>query len=130
MRRNNVMAGLLALLVALTAHGQSAVSSSASYELYSWKIKRHWYYSLLPRSGTKTYQEITANPSLRRDSSGLEAELKKLPNGTEVFWMSDAPSGATKPATPSKFDIKHPSRNRIKHIGSICKRLGIKLRLT
>ncbi|HSB08036.1 MAG TPA: hypothetical protein VLM38_00885 [Blastocatellia bacterium] len=124
-----LISGFLGLLLALTAYGQSAVSGSAGYELYSWKIKGHWYYSLLQRRGSKTYQEITANPSLRRDSSGLEAELRKLPKGTEVFWMSDAPSSANRPSTPSNLDIKHPSRQRIKHIRSICNRLGLRLSL-
>jgi hypothetical protein len=130
MFRKYLVAGLLVLVLAAPSFGQSAVSASAIYELYSWKDKGHWYYSLLPRSGTKTYKEIMENPALRRDSAGLESELRKLRKGTQVFWMADAPAGAKKPSSARSLDIKHPSRGRIKQIRSICLRLGLRLRLT
>ena len=129
MPRRQLLAGFVILVLLLGAFGQSAVSSSRSYELYSWKVKRHWYYSLLPRGEGKTYQEITGSPSVRRDSAGLEAALRNLPKGTEVFWMSDLPGEAVKPPPQSSFDVKHPSRKRIKHIRSICQKLGISLKL-
>lgn len=100
------------------------------YELYSWKIKNHWYYSLLPRAaGSKSYAEITDPKSARRDTSGLESELRKLPRGEEVFWMGDAPDGAENAGTRRTLDLKHPSRQRIKRIKAICDKLGIKLKL-
>lgn len=101
------------------------------YELYSWKIKGHWYYSLLPGTNRlKSYEEITAPGVVRRDAAGLKAELQKLPRGEEVFWMSDAPAGASKSATGQVLNVKHPSRTRIKGIKSMCEKLGIKLKLT
>ena len=124
-------AAFLTLLLIATAFGQSAVSASSGYELYSWKIKGHWYYSLFPRGGgSRTFEEITTNRAIRRDSSGLESELRKLPKASDVFWMSDAPNGAHRSESRSSVDIKHPSRKRIEHIKGICDKLGIRLRLT
>lgn len=101
------------------------------YELYSWKIKSHWYYSLLPGTNRlKSNEEITAPSVVRRDAAGLRSALQKLPRGEEVLWMSDAPAGADKSTAGQSLNVKHPSRNRIKGIKAICDKLGIKLRLT
>ena len=123
---------LLLFLVALTAHAHAQTSASMKgYELYSWKIKGHWYYSLLPGTNRiKTYEEITASDVVKRDAAGLKSELQKLPKGEEVFWMSDAPAGASKSTTGRALNAKHPSRKRIKGIKDICDKLGIKLRLS
>ena len=97
--------------------------------MYSWKTNNHWYYSLLPRSGSpKTYEEITSKSKVHRDTSGLTSALKKLPRGEEVYWMGDAPIAA-RSVTAAGLSLKHPSRKRIKHIKSICDELGIKLTL-
>jgi len=125
-----IIACLAALLISLTAHAQSP-EAPKGYELYSWKIKNHWYYSLLPGTNRlKSYEEITAPVVVRRDAAGLKAALQKLPRGEVVFWKSDAPSGAGKSAAGQVLNVKHPSRTRIKNIKSICDRLGIKLRLS
>jgi hypothetical protein len=129
--RKQLIAPLAALLISLTAFSQTSPRSTKGYELYSWKIKGHWYYSLLPGTDRlKTYGEITAPSVVRRDAEGLRSELRKLPKGEEVFWMSDSPSGASKSTTGEVLNVKHPSRKRIKHIKAICDKLGIKLRLT
>ena len=117
------------LLIATAASAQTTVTGSKGYELHSWKINNHWYYSLLPRTDkTKTYEEITAKSQAHRDTSGLTSALKKLPRGEEVYWMGDAPIAA-KSVTAAGLSLKHPSRKRIKHIKSICDQLGIKLTL-
>jgi hypothetical protein len=130
MFRRNVFAAVALLLIAAAAQGQSSVTGARGYELYSWKIKSHWYYSLLPRStSSKTYEEITASALVRRDTSGLTSTLSKLPRGEEVFWMGDAPAGAIKSATEHGLSLKHPSRKRINRIKAICDKLGVKLTL-
>ena len=131
MPRKQTITCFAALLLSLTAYGQAPQTSMKGYELYSWKIKGHWYYSLLPGTNRlKTYVEITAPGVVRRDAAGLKAELQKLPRGEEVFWMSDAPAGASKSAAGQVLNVKHPSRTRIKGIKAICDKLGIKLTLT
>ena len=121
---------LMSGLITGAAHAQVRASVPAtSYELYSWKLKGHWYYSLAPLGAARTYSDITTNPTICRDSSGLKAQLSKLPGTKEIIWMSDAPTGALKPATSSTPSIKHPSRKRIKHIRAICSKLGIRLKL-
>lgn len=130
MLSRQVTAGAVALVIALTAYGQTSLTSTKGYDLYSWKIKGHWYYSLLPRSsGSRTYEEITASSLVRRDTSGLESELRNLLRGEQVFWMGDAPAGAKRSATDRALDLKHPSRKRIKRVRAICEKLGLKLKL-
>jgi len=130
MLRKQVTAGLVALVIALTAYGQAPTDAPKGYDLYSWKIKGHWCYSLLPRSSAaKTYEEITNSSLVRRDMSGLESALQTLPKGEEVYWLSDAPAGAMRSATTRGLDLKHPSSRRIKGIKELCDKLGIKLKL-
>ena len=130
MFRRAILAAIALLLIAAAAPGQTPQTSMKGYELYSWKIKGHWYYSLLPGTNRlKTYEEITAPSVVRRDTTGLKAELQKLPRGEEVFWMGDAPAGAMKSAAEHGLSLKHPSRKRIKRIKAICDKLGIKLTL-
>ena len=131
MLRKQIFACFAVLLISMTAHGKTPQTSMKGYELYSWKIKGHWYYSLLPGTNSpKTYEEITATSVVRRDAAGLKSQLQKLPKGEEVFWMSDAPAGARKSTAGQSLNAKHPSRKRIKGIKAMCDKLGIKLRLT
>src|SRR5436309_14287188 len=131
MLRKQTISCFAVLLILLTAPGQTPQTSMKGYELYSWKIKGHWYYSLVPGTNRlKTYNEITATSVVRRDAAGLKSDLQKLPKGEEVFWMSDAPAGASKSIAGQSLNVKHPSRNRIKGIKAMCDKLGIKLRLT
>jgi len=120
-----------ALLISLTANGQPPQGSMKGYELYSWKIKGHWYYSLLPGTNRlKTYEEITAPNVVKRDAAGLKAELQKLPRGEQVSWMSAAPEGARKSVTGQLLNVKLPSRQRIKRVKAMCDKLGVKLNLS
>jgi hypothetical protein len=131
MPRNQAITCFAALLISLAAYGRTPQTPIRGYELYSWKIKNHWYYSLLPATNrAKTYEDITASGVVQRDAVGLKAQLKKLPKGEVVSWMSDAPPGAAKSAAGQVLNVKHPSRTRIKNIKAICDKLGIKLRLS
>lgn len=130
MLRRQVMAGFVTLLISLSAYGQAPQQSMKGYELYSWKLKGRWHYSLFVGTNrAKTYEEITSRGAERIGIEALEAELTKIPRGSEVFWMGDAPPGAKRPATPNAVDFKHPSRKRIKGVIAICDKLGIQLRL-
>ena len=130
MLRRQIMSGLGVLLILVTAKGQ-VQQSIKGYELYSWKVKGNWHYSLLAGTNrAKTYDEIISKTAERIGSEALEAELKKIPKGEEVFWMSDAPAGASKSTAGRSLNVKHPSRQRIKGIKAMCDKLGIKLRLT
>jgi hypothetical protein len=129
MLSKQTLAFFAALLISLTAHAQT--EQMKGYELYSWKIKNHWYYSLLPGTNrSKSYEEITADDVVCRDAAGLKAALQKLPRGEVVVWMSDAPAGAGKSASGQVLNVKHPSRTRIKNIKAICDKLGIRLTLS
>jgi hypothetical protein len=128
LKRISICVATIFMMMVSSTH--AAQSSMKGYELYSWKIKDHWYYSLLPGTNrSKTYEEITAPGVVKKDASGLKAELEKLPKGEEVFWRSDAPPGVIKPASGPLVEIKHPSRARIKGIKAMCDKLGLKLKL-
>jgi hypothetical protein len=130
MLRKQMIAGLVLLLIAVTAHGQGPQSEMKGYELYSWKLKGRWHYSILTGTNrSKTYEDIMLNKSLRIVDTALKSELKKIPKGGEVFWMSDAPANIEKPKSGQWIDLKMPSRKRIKRIKAYCDRLGIKLKL-
>ena len=130
MLRRKMIAVAILLLITVTAQGQGSQKSMKGYELYGWKAKGKWHYSLLAGTNrSKSYEEITSNPTIRIGDTALKAELKKLPKGEEVFWMSDAPSSLEKPQPGKHIDIKLPSRKRIKSIKAYCNKLGIKLKL-
>jgi hypothetical protein len=130
MLRKKMIAGAILLLIAVTARSQGLQKEMKGYELYSWKLKGKWHYSLLVGTNrSKTYEEITSNKLVRIGDTALKSELKKLPKGEEIFWMSDAPRTLERSKPGQRFDIKMPSRKRIKSIRAYCDRLGIKLKL-
>ena len=119
------------MLVVLVAYGQKKPAPMKGYQLFTWHEKGHWHYSLLPGTNReRTYEEITAPATVIIGTDSFEAELKRLPKGTEVFWQSDAPAKIKRPASGEAISFKHPSRKRIERIKSHCDKLGIKLSLT
>jgi hypothetical protein len=109
MLRRQKIAGFAALLSLVTVNAQVPQQSMKGYELYSWKIKGKWHYSLLVGTNrSKTYEEIMTGNEERIGSDALEAELKKIPRGEEVVWKGDAPVGAKRSAISKGLDLKHP----------------------
>ena len=130
MLRKKMIAGAVLLLIAVAADGRALQGRMKGYELYGWKTKGRWHYSLLLGTNrSKTYEEIMSSPNVVVGDTALKAELRKLPKGEEVLWMSDAHANIEKPKSGRYLDIKLPSRKRIKSIKAFCNRLGIKLKL-
>ena len=130
MLRRQVIAAVIVLLTAFTAYGQNSEQSMKGYELYSWKVKGRWHYSI--HAGTnraKSYEEITSSGAERIGIEALKDELKKLPKGEEVFWRSAAHPGVKKPLTKGSPILELPSRKRIKYVRAYCSKLGIRLKL-
>jgi hypothetical protein len=130
MLRRQVIAAAIVLLTALTAYGQNSEPSMKGYEMYSWKVKGRWYYSI--HAGTnraKSYKEITSGEAVRAGTEAIKEELKKIPKGEEVFWMSAAHPGVKKPMDKGSPILELPSRQRIKSFREYCNKLGIKLKL-
>ena len=93
------------LFVALAVSAQAA-QAMKGYELYSWKVKGRWHYAVLVGTNrAKSYDEITAKENERIGIVALEAELKKLPRGEELFWRSAAHPGVIKPRTNATTPI-------------------------
>jgi hypothetical protein len=100
------------------------------YELYSWKVKGRWHYALLAGTNrAKSYDEITATATERVGMTALQAELKKLARGEQVFWMSAAHGSVTKPTAKGSPILELPSRQRINRVKAYCEERGIKLTL-
>ena len=126
-KSTGAVAVVLLLIGAISAQAAQATNR---YELYSWKVKGRWHYAII--EGTeraKSYEEITAKDSQYTGLAALKDELKKLPRGAELFWMSAAHAGVDKPQTKDSPILELPSRQRIKRIKADCEKLGIKLAL-
>src|SRR5689334_46399 len=96
MLRKSIAAAAVVLLVALAAMAQAS-QAMKGYELYSWKVKGRWHYAVLAGTNrAKSYEEITSPETERPGIAALQAELKKLPRGAELFWMSAAHANVAK----------------------------------
>jgi len=127
MLRKSIGVAAVALLVMLTVSARAA-QAMKGYELYSWKVKGRWHYSLIDGTNrAKSYEEITSKDNERIGLAALKDELKKLPRGAEVYWMSAAHAGVIKPQAKGSPILELPSRQRIKGIKGDCEKLGIKL---
>lgn len=129
-RRITAAAVLVVVLLASASYGQKARPPMKGYQLFTWKEKGRWHFSLL--SGTnreRSYTEITTGPAVAVGMGEFEGALKRLPRGSEVLWQSDAPPGIKRPSSSEMISFKHPSRKRIERIRSQCDKLGIKLTL-
>ena len=128
--RRQIIAVVLALVAARAACAQESQAGMKGYELYSWKSRGKWHYSLLAGTNrSKTYDEITSGKTVLVGDTALERELKKLGRGHEVFWHADAPSSVEMPRAAERPNFQMPSRKRIKRIRAYCARHGIRLRL-
>src|SRR6185295_16598531 len=127
MLRKSIAVVIAVLMVTLTPMAQES-QAMKGYELYSWKVKGRWHYAVLAGTNrAKAYEEITATDNQRIGSAALNVELKKLPRGAQLFWMSAAHAGVAKPQAKGSPILELPSRQRIKRIKADCEKLGIKL---
>jgi hypothetical protein len=130
MLRRSMMVAAVVLLVALAVSAQPS-QGMKGYELYSWKVKGRWHYTVLAGTNrAKSYEEITSPDNQRSGVAALKAELEKLPRGAELFWMSAAHANVDKPRAKGSPILELPSRKRIKRIKADCDKLGIKLHLS
>jgi hypothetical protein len=121
---------VMLMLVASASNGQNRPATMKGYQLFTWKQDGQWHYSLSPATNREpTYDEITAKATIAIGTSEFESRLKRLPEGTEVFWRSDAPPGIKRPAPRGMISFKQPSRKRIERIKRLCDKLGIKVTL-
>src|SRR5215213_1693370 len=91
MLRKQTTAAVLMLLIAVGAYGQAPKEPMKGYEMFSWKRDGGWNFALIPGTNrAKTYQEITSGPSIHKGMAAIMAELRRLPKGTVVMWLTDA----------------------------------------
>src|SRR5262245_57152018 len=119
------------LLLAFSAYGQDSPGSVKGYELYSWKVKGRWHYSLLAGTNrAKSYEEITSREAERIGIEAIKEELKKVRRGEEVYWSAAAHPGGQKPRAKNAAVLQLPARSRIKSIKEYCNKLGINMKLS
>jgi hypothetical protein len=128
MLRRSISAAVVLLFgLAVLADASQAMKG---YEMYSWKVKGRWHYTVLAGTNrARSYEEITSPDNERIGVAALKTELKKLPRGEDVFWRSAAHPGVTKPRAKGSPILELPSRQRIKRIKAYCDKLGIRLNL-
>ncbi|HKQ99344.1 MAG TPA: hypothetical protein VJT09_01650 [Pyrinomonadaceae bacterium] len=93
--------------------------SMKGYELYSWKVRGEWYFSLLVGTNRlKTYKEVTSPKVRLKGVTALKSKLAQLSEGEEVSWA----------ATLAPRTILPPD-GIIEDLRSYCERHGIILRV-
>ena len=91
--------------------------SMKGYELYSWKLRGEWYFSLL--TGTNRLKSRREVMSARRRVKGIKALkilISRLPEGEEVMWSAGL--------VPQ---MHLPPDRIIEEIKTFCERRGIML---
>ncbi|HEX8708697.1 MAG TPA: hypothetical protein VF723_10685 [Pyrinomonadaceae bacterium] len=124
MRRKSALLVLAALF--LCGYCQSAIAQSddaararsmKGHELYSWRARGGWYFSLLVGTNRlKSYAEVTSRRVRIGGVAALKRELGKLPAGEEVFWSSGRLRGLSLP--PPRI---------VEELRAYCERRGVRL---
>ena len=97
--------------------GDGLPHSMKGYELYSWRTRRQWYFSLVAGTNRqKTYQEITSPRFRIKGIERLKRKLDLLPKGEELFW-----------STHRMRRMTLPPRAIIDEIVDYCKKRGLVL---
>jgi hypothetical protein len=91
--------------------------SMKGYELYSWKMSKGWYFTLLVGTNRlKKYVEATSPKARIKGVSALKRKLRELPAGSEVFWSS---------GRFSKMSL--PTKGIVDELSAYCEHRGIRL---
>jgi hypothetical protein len=110
---------ILIMVAGVGCGGQSPSATGSSlkgFELYSWNENGAWHYALLPGTNRlKTRDEVRAAGV--SDTDGIEAELRRIDRGQEIFWTSRDLKG-----------MALPPEEIVQQIRSFCSRQGLELR--
>ena len=87
------------------------------YSLFSWRVGNNWYFSLTDEtSGPRTFDELSS-PKVRVSGlAALKRQLRRLPKGQEVIWVSER--------LPR---LSLPQDHMYRQINAYSDRIGIKL---
>ena len=111
--------------------------SMKGYELYSWRVGREWFFTLVTGTNRpKTYQEVALDTNTVeenwvkvtvRGTPDLEATLDQLPPDTQVAWHGPR---VLKQSGLRPGDLAFPPREVIEDIETHCHELGIQLAIS
>ena len=93
--------------------------SMKGYELYSWKFRGDWHFSLLVGTNRlKTRNEVTSPKVRLKGVEALKRKLKQLAKGEEVSWPAGRVAGTVLPPEEIIDEVK-----------SYCEERGIIMRV-
>jgi hypothetical protein len=108
--------------------------SLKGYELYSRRVGREWYFTLVTATNRlKTYEEVTAGESGVEDNwvqitvqgvHDAEATLEQLPPEVHVAWMGPR---ALRQSGVQAGDLALPPPRLVEEITSHCQEVGVRL---
>ncbi len=117
----------LVILLLLISPGPGCAQSASGglphsmkgYELYSWKTRGQWYFSLvIGTNRQKTYREVTSAKARVKGIAGLKRKLDLLSRGEEIFW-----------STHLMRRMTLPPRDMINEVVDYCRERGLVLRV-
>jgi hypothetical protein len=122
------LAALSLVILLLLISPQPSCAQSASngfphsmkgYELYSWKTRGQWYFSLVTGTNRqKTYLEVTSAKARVKGIEGLKRKLDLLSRGEEISW-----------STHLMRRMALPPRDIINEVVDYCRERGLVLRV-
>ncbi|HUT20017.1 MAG TPA: hypothetical protein VM366_12760 [Anaerolineae bacterium] len=111
-------------------------ASPKGYELYSWRLGREWYHTLVTATNrAKTVEEITAGENVVEDTwamltlrgiHDLEVTIERLPAGTALIWIG--PQTLRRRGTYASI-IRLPPHRHLIRVRTTCKETGIGLQV-
>jgi hypothetical protein len=110
--------------------------SDKGYELYSWRLGREWYHTLVTATDrAKTLEEITSGENIVGETSvsltlrgihDLEATIERLPARTAIAWIG--PRALRQRGTRAGI-IHLPSRRHLAQVRMMCDDMGVDMQV-
>jgi hypothetical protein len=111
-------------------------ASAKGYELYSWRLGREWYHTLVTATNrAKTIEEITAGENVVDDTwvsltlrgiHDLEVTIERLPAGTTLIWTGR--QTLQQRGTHASI-IRLPPHRHLNQVRTTCEEAGIGLQV-
>ncbi len=110
--------------------------SHGGYELYSWRLGRDWYHTLVTATDrAKTIEEITAGENVVADTwvslilrgvHDLDATIARLPGQTAITWIG--PRTLRQRGTRASI-VRLPPRRHLSQVQATCAEVGVDIQV-
>lgn len=112
----SVLVALWLVAVCQQSTNAQQLSSFKGWELYSWKDKDGWKFSLLHGTNRNKFIEEITDPKATMTLPRLKAQLEKLAPGEEVFWTD----GLNVAKSTSQCRLQMPDAACVKEVETVC----------